>query len=124
MAAEKEPEVDTVKLQFHYIKGPAYREGACHGAVGGSTPQGKIWMALFSERYPLPRMVEFNVPAPPHGTTTLAFNESSATPDHIDTRNGIVRHIEFAAYLDVDTAVRLRDWLSLQISQNQRRTAS
>ena len=62
------------KLQFHYIKGPNYRETPCHGAIGGVTPQKKIWMTLFSERGPIPRVVEFEISAP-EGVDTIEFNE-------------------------------------------------
>jgi hypothetical protein len=117
MADEKEPAAEPVKLQFHYIKGPAYRETACHGAIGGSTPQRKIWMALYTERYPLPRVIEFDLPQPSPGADSVRFDEKTAQPSRVDTRTGVIRHVEFTAYFDVEAAERLRDWLSNQINQ-------
>jgi hypothetical protein len=56
--ADGEPPPKPAKIQFHYIKGPDYREAACHGVIGGPTPAGKVWLAFFSERGPIPRVVE------------------------------------------------------------------
>jgi hypothetical protein len=42
MADETGKAAESVRLQFHYIKGPSYHEAACHGAIGGPTPQNKI----------------------------------------------------------------------------------
>jgi hypothetical protein len=116
MADETGKAAESVRLQFHYIKGPNYHEVACHGAIGGPTPQNKIWMALFSERFPLPRVVEFQVPAT-EDSRTVSFDERAAVPSHIDTRSGVIRHVEFSAYLDLETAERIRDWLTRQIDQ-------
>lgn len=117
MTDDSQPEAETVNLQFHYIKGPDYREVPCHGAIGGLTPQGKIWLALFSERGALPRIVQYSVPSPPAGETRVPLNERTATPSFVETRSGIIRHVEFSTYLDIETAQRLRDWLDLHISQ-------
>jgi hypothetical protein len=117
MADDKAVAAEPFKLQFHYIKGPAYHEVACHGAIGSPTPQGKIWMALYSERQPLPRMVEYHLPQPEPGVTSVKLDEGNATPAFIDSRTGIIRHVEFSTYLDIETAERLRDWLATQITQ-------
>ena len=118
MADDQEKISQPVKLQFHYIKGPEYREMACHGAIGGPTPQGKIWMALFSERTPIPRMVEYELRNVPEGATTLQFNEQTAGPPNlIDSRQGVIRHVEFTTYLDVEIAERTHKWLGDQLDQ-------
>ena len=108
---------ETVNLQFHYIKGPEYREAACHGAIGGRTPQGKIWMGFFSERMPIPRIVQYEIPAPPKDAATFDFRENGETPSYVETRQGVIRHVDYGIYLDVDVAERLRDWLNRQIEQ-------
>jgi len=107
------------KLQFHYIKSPDYRETACHGALGGVTPQRKIWMALFSERGPIPRVVEFEIAAL-EGEEAVEFNESAAVPTHVDQRHGVIRHVELTAYMDLDVATRLHTWLGQRIAELQR----
>jgi hypothetical protein len=115
------PKRRPVKLQFHYVKTPGYRETACHGAVGGVTAQRKIWMALFSERSPIPRVVEFDVEAP-EGAKAVEFNEATSKPTRVEGRQGIVRQVEFCTYMDLDTATRLQEWLGQRIAELQRMT--
>lgn len=115
--------VDSVKLSFNYIKGPGYREIPCDGAIGGLAPQGKLWMAFYAERYPLPRIVAYDVPAPTEGQPKVTLNESASTPSYIESREGIIRHVEFCAYLDIDGAERLRDWLTQKISEGRANTS-
>ena len=118
MTVAKADKTKTGKLQFHYIKGPDYRETACHGAIGGVTPQMKIWMALYSERGPIPRVVEFEFSAP-EGADTIEFNEAKAVPSYTEGRSGVIRHVEFSSYLDLDVAIRLHAWLGERIAEVQ-----
>jgi len=87
----------TAKLQFHYIKSPDYREIACHGALGGPTPQKVIWMSLFSERFPIPRVVEYEINGEPGQQVML--DEAALKPSSIESRAGVIRHVEVSAYL-------------------------
>ena len=107
----------TAKLQFHYIKGASYREICCDGALGGLTPQGGMWMALFAERGAIPRLVEFEVPAK-EGEDTVEFEEGAHKPSRIETRNGIIRHVEFTAYMSVETAKRIHKWLGENLARH------
>jgi hypothetical protein len=116
MASAVAEERPTVKLQFHYIKSPGFRETPCHGAMGGVTPQRQIWMALFSERHAIPRVVEFDIEAP-EGAKTVEFNEGTATPTRVEGRQGIIRQVEVCTYMDLDTATRLHKWLGERIAE-------
>lgn len=112
---EQPPTVSsTAKVQFHYIKSPDYREVACHGALGGQTPQKLIWMSLFSERTPIPRVVEYTLKGVPG--EEVEFSEATAVPTHVETRAGIIRSVEVSAYLDLETAKRVHGWLGEQIA--------
>jgi hypothetical protein len=105
-------------LQFHYIKSPNYREIACHGVIGNPNPSGKIWVAFYAERSPIPRVVEYSMPSVTEGQTTVQFNEVTAgAPISIESRRGVIRHVEFTAYLDLEVAERLQKWLGDRIAQ-------
>jgi hypothetical protein len=106
----------TAKLQFHYIKGPGYREVPCDGAIGGIAPRKSIVMSFFAERGPIPRLVEYEV-VQEAGTDVVNFNEGAATPTHVETRRGVIRHIEFTTYLDLDVAKRIHSWLGKRIAE-------
>jgi hypothetical protein len=115
MADQVPAAADAAKLQFHYIKSPAYREIACHGALGGPTPQRVIWMSLFSERFPIPRVVEYTVDG--KAGQEVMFDEAAAKPSSVESRMGVIRHVEVSAYFDIETAKRVHRWLGEQISQ-------
>jgi hypothetical protein len=113
MADETKAE-SKVKLQFNYIKGQAYKEVLCDGAIGGATPQGKIWMALYAERLPIPRLVEYEVVG--KLGEKINFSETDSKPIFTDSRHGIIRHIEVTAYMDLEVAKRIHDWLGKHIT--------
>jgi hypothetical protein len=114
---EKPVTAEPYKLQFNYIKGPNYHEVVCSGVFGGPTPQGKMWLAFYAERTPLPRILEYHVPPPSPGKTTIEFDERSKAPDFVEARNGIIRHVECSVYMDLQTAERLQEWLAQTVAQ-------
>jgi hypothetical protein len=113
MADAKEGGAPTVKLQFHYIKGPTYREEACHGVIGGHTPQGGMWVSFYTERYPIPRITEYDVAGKPG--EAVAFNEQDSTPSNVETRQGVIRHVETTIYMETEVAKRIHAWLGKHI---------
>lgn len=117
--AEKKRRVvktESAKLQFHYIKGPIYREITCHGAIGGVTSQRLITMSVYAERNPIPRLVEYEV-RKPVGSNQVTFSEAQATPGHVETRHGVIRHIETTLYMDIEVAKRIHKWLGERIDE-------
>jgi hypothetical protein len=118
---EKTTAAATAKLQFHYIKGPCYREILCDGAVGSVSPSGRrICISFYAERAPIPRVVEFEVEAPADGQP-VQLDEANTSPSRIESREGVVRHIESSVYIDVDVAKRLVEWLNARISESESR---
>lgn len=113
--AEQDSELQDVKLQFHYIKSNDYREVACHGVLGGVSPNGSIWFCMWNERGAIPRTVEFDVQATAEGRIQ-DFDEHTFKPAFVDSRPGIVRSVEVGAYLDVSAAERLHAWLGARIA--------
>jgi len=118
---EETPTTETAKLQFHYIKGPNYRELFCDGAIGGITPSGKrICISFYAERGPIPRLLEYDVHSPGKGQP-VQLDEAKTSPSRIESRDGVVRHIESSIYLDVDVAKLLVEWLNARISESESR---
>jgi len=111
------PAPNPVKLQFHYIKNSDFREVPCHGVLGGPTPSGQIWMAIFSERGPIPKTVEFTVPASEVNASGIVFDEAAARPSRVESREGVIRSVSIGMYMDVETARRLHEWLGRQLQQ-------
>jgi hypothetical protein len=74
-------------------------------------------MSVFSERTPIPQMIEYEVDAPSHEGAQLAFSEGAAKPTYTETRRGVVRHVTHSMYMDLDTARRVQQWLADRITQ-------
>ena len=110
-----EGEAPTVDI--HYIKPTAFREAACDGVIGGPTPNGKIWLAFYSERFPLPRIMRQTL-VKQDGEASLRF-DASVPATVIESRQGIIRSVEFGAYLTLETAKQLHAWLGEHIAASE-----
>jgi hypothetical protein len=101
-------------IDVHYVKSTAYREVSCDGAVGGETPANKLWIGFYSERLPIPRVVQHQL------LRTDKEGEFQMDPDKppvpIEGRTGILRNLEFGLYLSSATAASLHEWLGHQLA--------
>lgn len=113
MAAEETPR--SPHIDINYIKSHDYRETACDGALGGLTPKGKLWVAFYTERFPLPRVVRHTLrPAEQEGTFVL---DATDTGVPLESREGLVRNVECGVYLNLESAQNLYDWLGVRIQE-------
>lgn len=94
-------------LRFHYIKSAAFRVIHVDGAHGGLTGRGYISASLYSERRPIPQIVEAKVN--PDGT----LEEETI----VEGKDHIVRDVEVNLMFDVDSAKSFRDWLDKRLQQ-------
>jgi hypothetical protein len=101
-------------LTINYLKSFEFREIACDGAVGGPTPQGKLWLAFYTERFPLPRIVRHKLKRAETEGTMMFDTDAPAEP--VEAREGIIRNVEFGLYMSIDTAELLHDWLGRNIA--------
>lgn len=102
---------DALAVRFHYIKSNAYRVVHADGIFGGPTPNGHIYVSFFSERGPIPTVVE-------HAATDLGGGRA-LLGDQIRTegKEGIIREIEVGAMMTLDMAKKLHAWLGETIKK-------
>jgi hypothetical protein len=110
--AEDSPIPKTIAV--NYLKSNDFREIACDGAIGGPTPQGKLWVAFYAERFPLPRIVEHDIIRDTGKPNEITVDMASGRV--LESRSGIVRHVEFGVYLTLESAKTLHEWLGQQIA--------
>jgi hypothetical protein len=92
----------------HYIKSNYFRVIHMDGAWGSVTPSGNaIQMVVFSHRLPIPKVM----------THEIAPDGSIVGDREVTTLVGIVREMEAAMILDLQTAKNLHKWLSDKIDQ-------
>lgn len=100
-------------IVINYLKSSGFREVACDGVMGGPTPRGSLWLAFFTERFPLPRIMRHRLQRTPNPEEV--FIENNAPGEPIESRDGLIRNVEFGVYMSVDTAVQLHEWLGQQL---------
>ena len=94
---DSQPQDVPQSIKFDYIKSNLFRVIAPDGASATSTPQGKIFLSLFSERFPIPRQVIHEVL--PDGNLGKEIDKVS--------RDSLVREVEIGVVIDVELAERI-----------------
>ena len=99
-------------ITINYLKSISFREVACDGVLGGPTPQGNVWLAFYTERFPIPRIIRHQIRRTDQDAFVL--EEPGET---IEGRHGIIRNVEFGVYMSVKTAEQLHEWLSRNLEK-------
>ena len=94
---------DPGSINIDYIKSNLFRVITVDGASATLAPQpGKRFLSLFTERYPIPRQVVYEV---------LPDRSVGKEVDKV-SRDGLVREVEIGVVIDIRLAKGLRDTLS------------
>ncbi len=101
------PEERPAGVQYHYIKSSQFRVLHADGIVGGPTPNGLIFLGLYSERSAIPQIMVHDI-----------TEAGQIGPERIDDRigkKGIVREVEVGAVMSIETASVVISWLQERI---------
>lgn len=109
-----EETADPTTIDLNYLKSADFREVACDGILGGPTPQGKLWLAFYTERFPLPRKVRHGIERTNDDRWQFRGNDDGSP---LEGLTGIVRNVEFGVYLSIETAEQLHQWLGTKIEE-------
>jgi hypothetical protein len=104
---------DITSVRYHYIKSNAYRVIHVDGVYGGPTPGRLIYVSFFSERFPIPTVVE-------HAVKDLGENRfelGEEIQSKREGKEGVVREIEVGAVMTLDMAKKLHAWLGQTIEE-------
>ncbi len=95
------------KITFHYQKTGSFRTHHVDGATGALTPNGKIYMELFTESLVTQEEETYKLTA----KGKLGEIESSKGP------RGVMRQIEAGIIMDIGVAEALRDFIDINITE-------
>lgn len=115
--AEKDPKdaqhEELTEMNFHWIKTNDYRTVHMDGVFGGLSPKGNLLhMAVYSERWPIPRQTAYAV----RDGIVYTSEETGRVQ-----RDGIVREVEVNLVFDTNTARVLIDWLQRYLDKAEER---
>ncbi len=93
----------------HFLKSNSFKVIHADGAHGGISPKGLLNMSVFSERLPIPKKE--------------IFKEEDGVLKHFDRvgKEDLVREVEATILMDYPTMVMIRDWMTGQIKEFEKR---
>jgi hypothetical protein len=102
-------------VMFHYIKSNHFRTIHVNGAFGGFSPDGSLFLSVYSER-----------PVLPDVTVQAIESDGQLGKEIIEQRKGlqgVVRELEAGLAMDIRTAKGIVDWLNERIKIAESLTA-
>lgn len=90
------------KICFTYIKSSQFRTAPVDGVHGGLTPHGRIQMAIYSERKPIPQQTVHPI---------IDYELGPELGDERITKEGFVRELEINLLMDPSRARSIAQWL-------------
>ena len=101
-------EKETIIIKYHYSHTQNYRSYQVDGIFGGITPQGKIYMEIFTERNPVPEVIEHEITREGLGTEIKRHPEKEP--------GKVIRQIECGLVIDRGTGEAIREWLKEKLN--------
>ena len=102
---------DAPVVRFHYVKSNAFRVVHADGVIGGPTPSGLLHLSFFSERFPIPAVVEHAISDAGGGRREVGKEIAK------EGKEGVVREVEVGVMMTLDMAKQLHAWLGNNIQR-------
>lgn len=112
MAKKKATGRQSQQLKVDYIKSNAFRVVHADGALGGLTPRLDIHMSFWSERFPIPKEIVYEI------------DQGAMTGKEIGqlrvAREGLVREVEVGVVMNLETAKVFHRWFGDKIESAEK----
>jgi hypothetical protein len=104
-------DVEAGRIRFDFIKSNYFRVIHVEGVFGGNSPRGLINMAVFNERWPIPKQI------------THEFTDGQSGEEIERTsRDAVVREVEAQLVMNIETAKIICKWLESKIKNAEKQT--
>jgi hypothetical protein len=101
------------KIRIEYQKSHSFRVVHVDGAYGGTSPRLQLFIAFYSERFPIPKVLTYEIS--PSGTPGEEITEER------ETKEGIIREVEVGVLLDLQAAKAFASWLNEHVAELEKR---
>ena len=97
------------KLRVEFIKGNLFRVIHADGAFGGITPRLELFIAFYSERFPIPKVLTYEMS--PEGIPTKELSSER------ESKEGVIRECEIGVVVDLPIAKSFLQWLTEKVAE-------
>jgi|SRR5579862_3609312 len=99
------------KLRIEYHKSHSFRVIHADGAYGGTSPRLQLFVAFYSERFPIPQVLTYEVD--PTGAPKGEIERES--------KEGVFREVEIGVTMDLAAAKGFATWINEQVGLLEKR---
>lgn len=113
----KRPGIDLEagQIRYDYIKSNLFRVIYVQGIFGGITPKGNLQIALWNERWPIPKQSTYKF-------SSADGQISDEIMEERVVRDAVVREVEIQLLMDIDTAKVFSSWIQKHIADIEKAT--
>src|ERR1035438_8818935 len=97
------------KLRVEFVKGNLFRVVHADGAFGGITPRLDLFITFYSERFPIPKVLTYEMS--PEGVPAKELSGER------ESKEGVIRECEIGVVVDLPTAKSFLQWLTEKVSE-------
>lgn len=100
-------------LRIEYQKSQSFRVIHADGAYGGTSPHLQLFIAFYSERFPIPKVLTYEVSASGAPEREIVAERES--------KEGVIREVEVGVTLDINAAKGFATWLAQEVAELEKR---
>jgi hypothetical protein len=101
------------KLRIEYQKSHAFRVIHADGAYGGTSPRLQLFIAFYSERFPLPKVLTYEADADGAPQAEIVAERES--------KEGVIREVEVGITMDITAAKGFITWLNERVLELEKK---
>jgi hypothetical protein len=94
---------------IEYQKSHSFRVVHADGAYGGTSPRLQLFIAFYSERFPIPKVLTYE--ASPAGAPLDEIVEAR------ESKEGVIREVEVGVTMDINAAKGFAAWLNERVAE-------
>ena len=101
------------RVRIEHQKSQSFRVIHADGAYGGTSPRLQLFIAFYSERFPIPKVLTYEASATGAPEREIVAERES--------KEGVIREVEVGVTLDLTAAKGFAAWIMKQVEELEKR---